>query len=164
MPAQDMDGKAFDVLDQDYKYVCVSYKSGLYTQSRTIGYRWAREVIPENTVEINEDDAANEGLEDGDRVKIVSASLPEGVEGKVRVTKRVRPGVVAIMFHYGHWAHGSANYEIQGQGSVTGDPSRGAGIWVNKLARIDSVTKAPVVDPISGASTTSGFRVNLRKL
>jgi len=163
-PPQDMGGNSFDVLDKDFKYICISYKSGLHTQSRTIGYRWAREVIPENTVEVNEDDAANEGLVNGDLVKVVSPSLPDGVIGKVRVTKRVRPGVVAIMFHYGHWAHGSADYEIDGQGLVSGDPKRGAGICVNRLARIDDVTKAPVVDPISGASTTSGFRVNLVKV
>jgi len=164
VPPQNMDGNSLDDLDKDYKYVCVSYKSGLHTQSRTIGYRWAREVIPENAVEMNEDDAANEGLKDGDTVKIVSSSLPDGVAGKVRVTKRVGRGVVAIMFHYGHWAWGNASYEIEGQGSISGDPSRGAGIWVNKLTRIDESTKAPVVDPISGAATTSGFRVNLIKV
>ena len=163
-PAQDMDGRLFEDLDENYKYVCVSYKSALHTQSRTISYRWAREVIPENAVEVSEDDAAREGLADGDIVKIISPSLPEGVIGRIRVTKRVRPGVVAIMFHYGHRAHGSADYEIEGQSIISGTPSRGAGIWVNKLARIDDVTEAPVVDPISGASTTSGFRVNLVKI
>jgi len=29
--------------------------------------------------------------------------------------------------------------------------------------RIDDVTRAPVVDPLSGASGTSGYRVNLVK-
>lgn len=164
IPTQDMEGKLFDDLDKDYKYVCISYKSGLHTQSRTIAYRWAREVIPENHIEVSEYDAANEGLVDGDVVKVVSRSLPEGLTGRVRVTKRLKPGVVAIMFHYGHWAHGSSDYEIEGQGRVSGDPKRGAGIWVNKLARIDDVTGAPVVDPISGASATGGFRVNLIKV
>lgn len=39
------------------------------------------------------------GLKTGDLIKVVSASHPEGVIGKVRVTKRLRPGVIAIMFH-----------------------------------------------------------------
>lgn len=164
VPAQDMSGNSFDDLDRDYKYVCISYKSAMHTQSRTIGYRWAREVIPENAVEISEEDALREGLKNGDLVRVVSKSLPEGVIGKVRVTKRLRPGVIAIMFHYGHWAHGSTSYEVEGEGTILGDPNRGAGVWVNKLARIDDVTNAPVVDPISGASPTSGFRVNLEKL
>jgi anaerobic selenocysteine-containing dehydrogenase len=56
-------------------------------------------VIPENEVEISEEDAEKEGLKTGDLIKVVSASHPEGVIGKVRVTKRLRPEVIAIMFH-----------------------------------------------------------------
>ena len=166
IPAQDMKGDSFEELDKDFKYVCVSYKSGLHTQSRTGGYRWALEVIPENKVEINEDDASKEGLVDGDKVRISSASLPDeqGLIGRVQVTKRVGPGIVLIMHHYGHFAYGSADYELEGKGLVKGDPKRGAGIWENKLARIDDVTNAPVVDPIAGASTTTGFRIKLTKL
>jgi anaerobic selenocysteine-containing dehydrogenase len=162
-PMKDMSGRTLDELDKGYKYTLITYKSALHTQSRTIAYRWAREVIPENAVEISEEDAKKEGLKTGDLVKVVSASLPEGVIGRVRVTKRLRPGVVAIMFHYGHWAYGSADYEVEGR-IVKGDPKRGAGIWPNKLMRIDDATKAPIVDPISGASGTGGYRVNLVKI
>jgi anaerobic selenocysteine-containing dehydrogenase len=162
-PIKDMGGRIVDDLDKDYKYTLISYKSGLHTQSRTIAYRWAREVIPENEVEISEEDAEKEGLKTGDLIKVVSASHPEGVIGKVRVTKRLRPGVIAIMFHYGHWAHGSADYEVEGK-IVKGDSKRGSGIWVNKLMRIDDVTKAPIVDPLSGASGTGGYKVNLIKI
>jgi len=112
VPIQDMGGKAIDDLDKNYKYTLISYKSGLHTQSRTIAYRWAREVIPENEVEVSEEDAAKEGLKTGDLIKVVSASSPDGVTGRVRVTKRLRPGVISIMFHYGHWAYGNADYEV----------------------------------------------------
>jgi len=85
IPIKDMSGRVVDDLDKDYKYTLISYKSGLHTQSRTIAYRWAREVIPENEVEISEEDAEKEGLKTGDFIKVVSASHPEGVIGKVRV-------------------------------------------------------------------------------
>ncbi len=160
IPFRTFKGSLVDELDAGYKYTLISYKSALHTQSRTIAYRWALEVIPENTVEISEEDADKEGLKTGDLVKVTSASHPEGVLGRVRVTKRIRPGVIAIMFHYGHWAHGSRDYELDGT-LVKGEPRRGAGIWVNKLGRIDPDTGAPLVDPISGASTTGGYRVNL---
>jgi len=67
------------------------------------------------------------------------------------------------MFHYGHWAHGSADYDVE-ERIVKGDSKRRAGIWVNKLMRIDDVTKAPIVDPLSGASGTGGYKVNLIKI
>jgi len=162
VPVEDMSGKSLEQLDEDYRYVLVQYKSGLHTQSRTIGYRWAREIYPENRVEIGEEDATKEGLRGGDSVKITSKSFPEGILGKIFVTKRVKPGTIAIMFHYGHWAHGSADVDISGV-VQEGDPERGTGIWANRLMRIDDVTKAPVVDPISGAAPTTGIRVNLVK-
>ncbi|MBS7618306.1 molybdopterin-dependent oxidoreductase [Candidatus Bathyarchaeota archaeon] len=163
IPIQTMKGLLLDELDAAYKYTLISYKAPFHTQSRTIAYRWALEVLPENTVEISEEDADREELETGDLVKVISASHPEGVVGRVQVTKRLRPGVIAIMFHYGHWAHGSEDYEVDGR-VFKGDLKRRKGIWVNKLARVDPDTKAPVVDPISGASTTGSYRVNLVKI
>lgn len=174
LPAQDMKGRDLDQLDRDYPMVMVGYKMGQHTQSRTMYQKWALELYPENYVEISEEDASEMKLQTGDIVKLESAS--DSTQGKVKVTKRIRPGVIAIAHHYGHWQWGSTDATIEKavdsmaspekvKGNlVEGDPSRGRGIWGNKLMRVDDTTKAPLVEAISGCSPTSGVRVRLSKI
>lgn len=173
-PAQDMSGRVLAEIDKDYPLTLVSYKMAQHTQSRTMYEKWALEIYPENYVEISEQDAANLGISSGDHVRVESAS--DSTEGIAKVTKRLRPGVVAIASHYGHWAHGAADSNIENasdalvsdsrlQGSILlGDQTRGKGIWSNKVLRIDDATHAPIVDPIAGCSPTSGVRVKISKL
>ncbi len=173
-PAQDMSGRILEEVDKAYQFTLVSYKMAQHTQSRTMYEKWALEIYPENYVEISERDAASLGIDSGDHVKVESPS--GSTEGKAKVTRRLRPGVVAISSHYGHWAHGAAEATIENaseamvstqrvQGSaLQADPSRGRGIWSNRLLRVDETTDAPLVDPIAGCSPTSGVRVNISKL
>jgi predicted molibdopterin-dependent oxidoreductase YjgC len=54
--------------------------------------------VPEAYVEIHPDDAVQVGLNGGKRVRV--ASRRGEIELGVRVTKRIRPGVVFIPFHF----------------------------------------------------------------
>ncbi len=173
-PAQDMSGKPLEEVDKAYPFALVSYKMAQHTQSRTMYEKWALEIYPENYVEISEQDSLGLGIGSGDQVRVESAS--DSLQGTAKVTRRLRPGTVAIGYHYGHWAHGAANLDVESasdvmvsdakvQGSlVLADPSRGRGIWSNRVLRIDDTTHAPIVDPIAGSSPTSGVRVKISKL
>ncbi len=187
LPAKDMAGNDLDELDKAHPFTLVSYKMAIHTQSRTIYQKWALEIVPENYVEMNAKDAERLNLKSGDLVVVRSAS--DSVQGRVRVTNLVMPGVVAISFHYGHWSHGASDLDVENASDAVGvytgtrrhhldtppesyitgnrvsaDSKRSAGIWVNKLMRIDDTTHSPLVDPIAGCSPTSGVRVTIEKL
>ena len=89
------------------------------------------------------------GLNEGDQVKVVSASNEEGIWdlghgqkkpmiGKVRILQGIRPGVVAFSLGFGHWAYGAGPMVIDGV-SIAGDTRRGTGIHANAAMRLDPV-------------------------
>jgi tetrathionate reductase subunit A len=187
VPARDMAGRELDEVDGAYTFTLVSYKMGIHTQSRTIYQKWALEIVPENYVEMNAEDADRLNLESGNLVVVRSAS--DALQGRLRVTNLLRPGVVSISYHYGHWAHGAGTAEVEQAENVVGvytatprahletspetyiqgdrvmpDAKRGAGIWVNKVMRVDDTTNSPLVDPIAGSAPTSGVRVLVERL
>ncbi|HEY4699054.1 MAG TPA: molybdopterin-dependent oxidoreductase [Nitrososphaerales archaeon] len=171
--AKDMKGQSLDEVDKAYPLVMVGYKMSQHTQSRTMYDKLALEMYPENYIEISEDDAITFGLKTGDNAKVESAS--DSVVGPIKVTKRIKPGVIAISHHYGHWAWNSSDVEVENASQVgydvgvvkgnivVGDASRGKGVWGSKIMRIDDFTKSALVDPIAGCSPTGGVRVKLTK-
>jgi len=102
-------------------------------------------------VELSTADATRLGVETGDQVRVTSASNTTGIVGKAKVTPGLKPGVVAIAHHFGHWELGSRPHTVNGV--PTGfDPSRGAGIHPGTVMRRDQrSTSVPLQDPI-GAS------------
>ena len=163
-PIQDFLGR--DVLEADekagYPYTFITHKLVGGSNYRGVpAYYSVRETLPENFVVMHVDDARRDGLADGDLVKLCSASNPEGmwdlkngtrfpVGGKLKTTVGIRPGVVAVSWHYGHWAYGSRDVLIDGV-RVPGDPRRGTGINPNAIVRLDPHLKdVPPSDPIGG--------------
>jgi anaerobic selenocysteine-containing dehydrogenase len=122
-------------------------------------------MIPENPVEISAGDAAALRVETGDRVKIVSASNREGIVGKARVTQGLKPGVVAISHHYGHWeSHSHKNIVIDGVG-MPHDPSRGAGLQPNLIMRTDKQYRnVGLQEPVGGSCSFFDTWVKVRKV
>ena len=154
----------------------ITYKDIHGGQSRTSGnYAGHLSIMPENFVMLNEADALHMGLTDGDVVRVESTGFggsfeigsgqaPAKVEGKLRVTQGLRPGVVAISWHYGHWAYGSRDVEIDGQ-RIPGEPIRGKGLVANAAMSVDGYLKdVCLTDPISGDSAYTGTRVKLVKV
>ncbi|HYG57660.1 MAG TPA: hypothetical protein VD902_06295, partial [Symbiobacteriaceae bacterium] len=115
------------------------------------------------------------GLSDGDQVKVTSRSNPGGVRdlgngrvtsvvGKVRAMEGIRPGVVAISTHFGHWAYGASDVEVDGI-LVPGDPRRAGGIHAQPLFRLDdNLRGTPLSEPIGGSVSFYDTRVNLEKV
>lgn len=173
-PPRTADGREVD--DARYPFALITYKEAFATQSRTPGNYWSQgSLAPENHVLVNSADARRLGLRTGDRVLVVSRSLPDGevdlghgrrirTEGTVRVTEGVRPGVVAVSHHFGHWAYGATDVVVDGE-RIRGDHRRGRGLAVNALMRLDDYLRTgPLTDPIGGSVSFSDTRVDLRRV
>ncbi|GAB4558960.1 MAG: hypothetical protein Kow0047_04530 [Anaerolineae bacterium] len=157
-------GRGEAVVDEDYPLHLITYKEITGGQSRTVSSYWLQSVLPENAILMNRRDAAQLGLEDGDRVRIVSKSNPDGlwklghgqmrpVEGKVKVIEGIRPGTIAVSWHYGHWAYGANDVVIDGQ-VIPGDPRRATGLCTNAVLRVDDATSNTcLTDPIGGSAS-----------
>jgi anaerobic selenocysteine-containing dehydrogenase len=154
-------------LDHDGRYplALITYKESFGGHSRTISNYWTNIALrPENTIVISRRDAAAQGLRAGERVRLVSASNPEGqvdlgdgrvvdVAGRLEVREGMRPGVVAVSWHYGHWAYGSNDVAVDDV-TIPGDPRRATGLCPNLVMAVDPVVgDVALTDPI-GASAS----------
>ncbi|MEW6383543.1 MAG: molybdopterin oxidoreductase [Pseudomonadota bacterium] len=174
---EDFHGRSLLDMDKEagYEFILITYKIVGGANYRGMSpYYWPLEVTPENFVVMHQDDAARAGLQDGDMVKLVSASNPEGMwdlkngtrfpcGGKVKTTTGIRSSVVAVAWSFGHWAYGATDVVVDGE-VVKGDPRRGAGLNPNVVFRLDPVLKdvAPA-DPVGGQLAVP-TRVNVMKM
>jgi anaerobic selenocysteine-containing dehydrogenase len=187
-PAEDGNGRRLEDLDAAYPFQVVTFRLATRTKARTAYDYWALETHPRNFIEINRHDASRLGLRDGDRVRLVS---PSGhAEGSVKISDRVRPGVIAGTHHFGHTQQGNSPWRIENAvEAVTGgryvspvlhgmwqsvveadqvrpDARRGArGFNVNSaMRRNDDLAGTPLVDNAGGATVFLDSRVRVEKL
>ncbi len=173
-PVMDAAGNVIE--DDGFDLHLITYKEVVGGQSRTISSPWLQSaILPENYVLMNKRDALQRGLQDGDRVRVVSASNPDGkvdlgngrtyeVVGTVRLTEGIRPGIIAASWSYGHWAYGSDDVEVDGQ-VIKGDPRRARGIVPNPAMRLDpTVGDVCLTDPIGGSASFYDTRVKVEKV
>ncbi|MFN4182013.1 MAG: molybdopterin dinucleotide binding domain-containing protein, partial [bacterium] len=159
----------------DYPFLLISYKDAYSTQSRTVNNYWTQlNFKPENFVEIHFSDASRLGLRDGDTVRVISPSNEKGqvnlhngqimdLVAMVKVVEGIRPGVVAISHHYGHWAYGGSDILIDGK-KIKGDPRRRTGISPNPLMLTDKkIPGVCLTDPIGGSASFFDTPVKLVK-
>lgn len=164
-PYMGFDGTVLTDADRGagYDLKLITYREITMTKSRTQSNYWLKALLPENSLLMNSVDAAERGLKDGDRVKITSASNPEGVwnfgsgepqpiMGKVKVIEGMRPGVVAFALGFGHWAYGARDIMINGT-LIPGDKKRMDGFHANAAMRVDPVIKnTTLFDPVGGSA------------
>ena len=158
----DCTGKKVDDSAGGYDLTLLTGKTIQHTKSRTNGSYWLLALEPENGLKINPVDAKRLGFKDGDRVKVVSATNPDGVwklgalgdmpiAGKLQVTEGIRPGVVDFSLGSGHFASGSRDVSIDGQ-VIKGDGRRGKGIHANAVMRADPLVKNTGLQDVIGGS------------
>jgi anaerobic selenocysteine-containing dehydrogenase len=145
------------------------------TKSRTITNYWLLAMYPENFIVMNKTDADRLKLRDGDRVKVVSTTNPDGVWdfkngvkkpmiGKVKVTQTIKPGVVTFTLGHGHWATGASDVTIDGK-LIKGDPRRGTGVHLNAAMWIDPYLKnTSLQDPVGGSVVFYDSKIRLIKV
>ena len=161
-PITHSDGTA--VSDYDYPFKLITYKSVHHGQARTNVNPWLMLMAPENFVEISAKDAATLEVETGDRVKIRSASNREGIVGKARVTQGLKPGVIAISHHYGHWASHARPIYIDGA-AMPYDASRGTGVQPNVIMRTDKqYPNVSLQEPVGGSCSFFDTWVKVNKV
>ncbi|MBR9979460.1 MAG: molybdopterin-dependent oxidoreductase, partial [Desulfatitalea sp.] len=145
-----------------YEMTLITYKYITQTKSRTGGNYWLSAVYPENFVEISTHDLRRLGLRNGDKVRAVSATNPEGVwdlgngtripmVGKVKGIEGIRPGVAAFSLGHGHWAQGATSMEIDGV-AVQVDQRRARGFHANAAMRVDPVLRNTTLSDVVGGS------------
>lgn len=170
-------GTVIEEVDKDYPFTLISHKMNLHTQSRTVLHDWSMEVFPENFVVVNEKDAKKLGLVSDAKVRLVSRSNPEGVIGKLRVSKLVRPGCLGVSLHYGHTQLGASRLpvskaeevflggrDVADKNGLIPNPRHGTGINPNDLSRLDeSFGNTPMTDPVGGIPDFSSTRVRIEK-
>lgn len=171
--AGDMFDRPFDFKGADLDLI--TFKEITGGQSRTIGNYWSNELhMPENGIMIHTSDAKRLGLKDGEMGKLVSAFNPDGVwdlkngrkvpmTGKVVVTETIRPGTVAVSWHYGHWAYGSSDIVLDGE-LIKGEPKRAKGLCSNAANAVDPVLKNMcATDKIGGSASFYDTKVSVVK-
>lgn len=164
----------------------------MMTKARTQNMYWALEIMPENPVEINVNDAKRLGIKDGDTVKVSSKGVPKGSIGKAKVTGLIAEVVVGIYHSWGQRGYGAVDVTIDGakdaiqgmrlgdrnqsmfgkqlEGFVDGslvkkDPRRGRGIWANELGVIFNYNGNRImsVDPTTGTPNFMYSRIKVEK-
>lgn len=156
-----------DSLDRPVKFKegdlqLITYREIFHTKSRTATNTWLLELLPENHLLLNAKDALSLGIKDGERVKVVSDSNPEGVWdlpnfrkipmiGKVKVIEGIRPGVVAFSLGHGNWGYNAYDTVIDG-GVIKGEPHRAKGIHANAAMMIDPHLKNVSLQDLIGGS------------
>lgn len=161
-PIKDCMGKIIN--DEGYNFRLNTHKMAFHTQSRTASNEWLMEIMPENFVDINTDDAKKLGIKNKDKVRVSSASNKEGIEGVARVREGLRPGVINISHNYGHWEYGSKSFEVDGK-KTDSAPWRGKGISPNPIMRLDPVLgDVTLQDPIGGSASFYDTNVKVERL
>jgi anaerobic selenocysteine-containing dehydrogenase len=151
------------VSDSEFPYKLITYKTVHHGQARTNINPWLMLIIPENPVEISAQDAAQLEVETGDRVRVSSASNPQGIVGKAKITQGLKPGVVAISHHYGHWEQHSRPHVVDGA-EMGHDLSRGAGIQPTQIMRTDDqYPNVSLQEPIGGSCSFYDTWVTVEK-
>jgi len=115
------------------------------------------------------------GFNEDDWVTMVSDSDPTGtynlhngkvlkVKARLRPVEGLKPNVVTISWHYGHWAYGGNDVTVDNQ-LVKGDKRRRDTACPNPVMAIDPALKNMcLTDPIGGSASFLNTKVRIIKV
>ncbi len=160
LPIADSLGNALQ--QGDAPLTLITNRSMLACKSRTISNYWLTDVQAENFVEMSRYDAQRLGFQDNELVWVSSASNPyaqwdlghgqtKPLLGRLKITGRIRPGVISFELGWGHWAYGASDQMIDGE-LVPGDSRRAAGLHANSAMVVDPQLRSPLSDVIGGSA------------
>jgi len=130
-----------------------------------VAYKRIAEISPTNYVYMNQDTANEQGLNDGDSVKLITANGKPAI-GLLQTDSGVAKGAVCVSHGFGHAkGFGADNRVINGK-SVAGLKERAGGVAVNQMIPSDPTrkTKASMLnDYWTGANCRHGVPVRVEK-
>lgn len=174
LPIRDFHGQSLDAQREGHDFSLITSRTIVHTKSRTIADPWLRALMPDNGILINPADANRMEIEDGDTLRVTSATNPDGVwplgngvrkpmVGKAKLTQTIRPGVVSFFLGFGHWATGAGDITVDGT-VVKGESERRNGIHANAAMWVDpALRNTCLVDPVGGSVSFYDTSVNLVK-
>jgi anaerobic selenocysteine-containing dehydrogenase len=174
LPIQDSLGRELTDASEGFDLHMITYREISQTKSRTVGNYWLNAIQDTNHVLLSEADAKARGIAEGDKVRVVSKSNPKGVWdlgngrekamiGTVKLTRGIRPGVMAFSLGRGHWAYGSSTIRIDGK-VIEADPRRATGVHANAAMRVDEhFGNTCLVDTVGGSVSFYDTSVRLVK-
>jgi anaerobic selenocysteine-containing dehydrogenase len=172
VPQVDTLGREPTGLMEGFDLHLITQRDVRMTKSRTITHSYLTASLPENAILVSAVDAKRLGLKTGSKVKVVSATNPDGLwdlkngtkkpmVGTVQVTETIRPGICTFTVGHGHWATGAADVQIDGV-LVKGDARRATGLHANAAMWVDPHLKNTCfIDKVGGSVSFYDTRVKL---
>lgn len=151
--------------EKDFPFKATNYKPRFRSVSMLANSPIMQDMCPENFLEINDEDALELGIQDGDTIRVVN---PGGdvMEGPAMVRGGIAKGTIAVAHGYGHFGYGAQHVEVEGQPQITGDSEEiGAGIHLQTM--LDPTLPDvlyPICDPVSAAPARSGAQYRIEKI
>lgn len=127
--------------DEDLILIC--YTLPFYRSGRSVVNSWLLEVMPENRLLMNTEDARRRSITQGAKVRIEVVGGGLSQKCYVNVLPGVRPGVVALAKGYGHTQFGAATNEVDGIPRKSAEP-RGTGINTGAFLADSGIVKVRV--------------------
>ena len=127
--------------------VLTTFKVNVQIHSRSQNCKYLSEIHHDNPAWINPVDAEKRGIKDGDTIRVKS-TVGE-VEIGARVTPMMRPGVIAVSHHCGHWEYGRYASNNKAPSGHDNDPDLKRIWWKNQGTHPNwIIPNSP--DPING--------------
>lgn len=115
----------------EYPFAASEHKPRFRSISMQSNSPIMRDLCSHNYIEMNREDAARLGIEDGDKVRAVTP-LGDVSEGIAMVRAGQTEGAFALAFGYGHTNYGAQDIEVDGK-LTQGDPGIGAGVRIHQM-------------------------------
>lgn len=116
---------------EEFPFTASEHKPRFRSVSMLANSPIMRDLCDHNYIEINEDDASELGISDGDRVRVITP-LGDSTEGEAMVRAGQVRGAFSSSFGYGHRAYGAQDVEVDGR-LTRGNPAIAAGSYVRTM-------------------------------
>jgi anaerobic selenocysteine-containing dehydrogenase len=172
VPIADVLGKDTKAFEDGYDLHLITNRDVRMTKSRTITQPYLTDHMPENAILVSSRDAQRLKLKNGQKVKVVSATNPEGVWdlgngrtkpmiGKVAVIEGIRPGVITFTLGHGMWGAGATDIVVDGMLYKAAEKRQG-GVHANAAMWIDPHLKNTcMIDKVGGSVSFYDTKVKL---
>lgn len=115
---------------EEFPFGVANYKARFRTVTMEANSPIMRDLGDKNYLELNEDDAAELGIKDGDHIRAVAAT-GDVMDGTAWVRAGVARHTIGVAHGYGHHAYGAQDTEIDGK-KTPGNPAVAAGFNIQQ--------------------------------